>query len=87
MSDETRLDYTVPDEAFNEAQQLIDENRTVTANSKTGKAFYGRKLFHLGLEKLQEKQQEKKEKAIDFRETENEIKNLIENKELTDVIQ
>lgn len=85
MSDTTRLDFTVPNDVFEDSKELIDENRKVTANSKTGKAYYGRQVFKAGLKKLKEMQEEKRRNAVDFREAENRAKNFIENKGLKEM--
>lgn len=83
MSGKTNLQFKVPSDLFNNGKELLNENRNKTSNSRDSKAFYGRRIFALGVKKLQELQEEKKEKAVDFKEIDQKTKHLVEKEELS----
>ena len=86
MSSDNTVRFNVSDDVLEEAERLVNQNRNNTNNSPDSNAFYGRKLFQLGIKYLQEKEREKQEKAVDFKKTRQEIKDEIENGDLSGVL-
>lgn len=86
MSDKTNIQFDVESSLFKQGKELINDNRNKTSNSKDSKAFYGRRLFALGIRKLQELEEEKKDKAVNYQQIDKKTSQLVEKAELNNII-
>ena len=86
MSDKTNIQFDVESSLYSKGKELVNDNRNKTSNSKDSKAFYGRRLFTLGIKKLQELQEEKKDKAVNYQEIDTKTSQLVEKADLNDIV-